>query len=349
VQLNIVGCGIFPNETTIICSTPQTGTGEPETIPGKTVTTAIVLGCDTNGDGIPDLFIDLTNVTPVNANLVQGTIGSLAPSISGTAFPFTCCGGFASLTVTTTFSAGDNNIFNLLVTGGFTESFTCTIDLGTRAPVVISATPSQLDCSVGNDISIPGSCFILPNGTINVTSVFAVDQATGAIIEATNFQIITPQEIDAFFNFGSANAGHTFLIFVSGPNGTSRNLSAPSGTCPAGNEAGVVVTVTCEGGSTTPPTSDAAVITGCSGFSRNSAGTWVVTVTGTNFKAGAAVIIDGQAPKSVKFVPGTQVGNTFTQLLVKGKSVKDLKSGSGTIQVINPGTAASNSFVCDTK
>jgi hypothetical protein len=223
---------------------------------------------------------------------------------------------------------------------------TCTLDLGTRAPVVISATPSEVDCGILEDIKIPGSCFILPNGTINVTSVFAVDQATGAIIEATSFVILSPTEIDAAFNFGSANAGHTFLIFVSGPNGTSRNLSAPSGTCPSGNEQGITVTVTCEGGTTTTPSSNPAVVTACSGFHRNSAGSWELTISGSNFAPGATVTINGAAPKKMVFV-GAQTGSTFSQMLVKGPAVKQLKNGPVTIEVTDPGQPASVPFTCN--
>src|SRR5262249_59954558 len=85
---------------------------------------------------------------------------------------------------------------------------------------------------------------ILPNGTPNVRSVFGVNMATWAqVIQARSLVVLSPTLIDALFCFGSANAGKTFLILASGPNGTSRNLSAASGTCPIGNEQGIQVTV----------------------------------------------------------------------------------------------------------
>src|SRR5207253_8831486 len=83
------------------------------------------------------------------------------------------------------------------------------------------------------------------------TAVFAVDRNNPAnVIQSKNFVIINTNVIDALFDFGGANAGKTFLIYATGPNGTSRNLTAlPPGTptpCPLGNEQGIQVTVTCK-------------------------------------------------------------------------------------------------------
>jgi hypothetical protein len=354
VQVNVVGCGIIPNETTIICQTPEGQTGLAETRNGKTVSSSMVFGCDTTGTGVPDLFFPLSNVTPVSANLIQGTFAvnptvlsaptgdATGPTqLPGTGFPLTCCGGVGVLTTTTTFSAGNNNVFNNLPAGGFALSFMCTIDIGPRAPVVISAQGnSALNCSGPDDINIVGSCFVLPNGVQNVTSVFAVDQATGAIIEATSFTVFGPNQLDAEFNFGSVNAGHTFLIFVSGPNGTSRNLSSPSGTCPAGNEQGVIVTVTCAGGTTTT-TSDAPTLTSCGNLHKNSAGTWLVTLTGTNIVSGATVSVNG-SPAKFKALGGVQTGSAFTEITVKGAAVRKDLPGTVTLQNppgVNAGTA----------
>src|SRR5439155_15325407 len=141
--------------------------------------------CDTNGDGIPEAVIVLTSVTPVNCNLIRATIpvtASFGPN-STTGFPAACCGGVSTILVTTTFTVGDNNVF-----GAFTRVSTCTLALGTRAPVVFSVTPSGGDCSLPiQDLLISGACFTFqqsgpfgPGGataviTQNVTSVFAVD------------------------------------------------------------------------------------------------------------------------------------------------------------------------------
>jgi hypothetical protein len=117
VQLDLVGCGIIPNETTVLCQGATSDTGVPIVRPGKTVTSALVLSCDTTGSGVPNLAIPLTNVIPVNGNLVTGLVTPLT-GLPGTGFPLTCCGGFGTLTLTTTFSAGNNYILNDLQTGG---------------------------------------------------------------------------------------------------------------------------------------------------------------------------------------------------------------------------------------
>ena len=255
VQLNLVGCGFFPNEVTTICQGFQGETGIPIQRAGKTVTTAATLSCDTNGDGIAETTVALVNVTPVSCNLVRATIpvSGFFGATSTSGFPAACCGGAGTITITTTFSSGDNNAF-----GPFTRTVVCAIALGTRAPVVISVSPSSGNCSIPQDLLITGACFII-NGVPNVTSVFAIDRANAATrINATAFFIIDAGVIDAFFNFGSANAGKTFLIFVSGPNGTSRNItSAVAGSpanCPLGNEQGIQVTFTCDSNNPRQPT-----------------------------------------------------------------------------------------------
>src|SRR5437667_6353901 len=77
--------------------------------------------CDTNGDGLPDTTAPLTNVTPLNINLVRGTLAAPGQAIfTGGSFPLSCCGGLANLSLTITFTAGDNNIF-----GPFALTSTC--------------------------------------------------------------------------------------------------------------------------------------------------------------------------------------------------------------------------------
>src|SRR6185436_1600872 len=258
VPLNLVGCGFFPNEVTIICQGFAGDTGQPLQRPGKTVTTTATLACDTNGDGIAESTVALGSVTPVNCNLVTAVINTspLFGTTSTSGFPAACCGGSAVITVTTTFTAGDNNVF-----GPFTRTSTCTLALGTRAPVVFSVTPSNGDCSLPDqDLLISGACFTFTGSTgpvINVTSVFAQDISNPAnVIQAKAFQILAPNLIDAHFAFGSANAGKTFLIFVTGPNGTSRNLTTlPAGSpagCALGNEQGIQVTFKCNAPGTPP-------------------------------------------------------------------------------------------------
>jgi len=355
VQLNLVGCGFLPNEVTTICQGFQSSTGVPLQRPGKTVSTAATLTCDTNGDGIPETTVALTNVTPVSCNLVRATIPISASfgATSTTGFPAACCGGAGVVTVTTTFTDGDNNIF-----GPFTRTAVCALALGTRAPVVISVTPSTGNCAVGQDVLITGACFLI-NGVPNVTSVFAIDRATGARIDAKPFVIIDANLIDAFFQFGSANNGHTFLIFVSGPNGTSRNRTVaqagePAG-CNLGNEQGIQVTFTCSttppvvcppGTPGCPPTIDIPLVNGCR-LDRQANGSFTLEVFGSNIKTGATATVGGVKPKKIKFIE-FETGSTTTFREIR--LVKKVCGGlPGDIKVTNPGAGSQTSapFFCN--
>ena len=318
VTLNIVGCGFTP--------------------------TAIAVTCDTNGDGVPELLIPLKNLTLVNRLLIQATLEPLSAQLPGTAFPLACCGGIAGLTLTRTVGAGDDNVF-----GETSQSVTIAIDLGLRAPVIISASPSDADCSVPQDLLIPGSCFIQPNGQPNVTSVFAVERGNPSnVIFSSRFVILSNNFIDALFDFGAASAGKTFLIFASGPNGTSRNLTAlPEGApedCPLGNEQGIQVTVSCRGSSVsegdTPPPPVAAV-TGCR-VNRSASGVITLDIFGINFRPGATVSINGVSPKKVRFKGGDASG-AFTRIVAKGRVCNNLPSF---IVVTNPGERAGPPFNC---
>jgi hypothetical protein len=239
-EILIAGCGFFPPEVTTICDEEH---GER---PGKTVSTAVTLSCDTNGDGNPDSVMALSDVVTVSDNLIRATLPAL-PNLPGSAFALACCGGPGVVTVTTTFTSGDNNLF-----GPFTRTTSCPVDLGLRAPVVLSVTPSGGDCSILQDVLISGACFVLPQGS--VSRVFAVEfdpntQALdhGNTIDALTFTVLSTNLIDALFDLGG-NPGKTFMIFVTGPGGTSRNLTAgetPAG-CVKGNEQGIQVTFTCQ-------------------------------------------------------------------------------------------------------
>ncbi|HEX8089095.1 MAG TPA: hypothetical protein VF762_09605, partial [Blastocatellia bacterium] len=118
--------------------------------------TAISITCDTNGDGVPELMIPLKDIKVVNSLLVQGTLPALSPQLPGSPFPLACCGGKASLILSRHVGAGDDNVF-----GPFTQTQTCEIDLGVRAPVVISVSPVEGDCSLPQNLLLPGACYVL--------------------------------------------------------------------------------------------------------------------------------------------------------------------------------------------
>jgi hypothetical protein len=310
----------------------------------------MTLACDADGNGVPEAIIALTNVTPLNCNLVRGTISppgvSAGVVLNGTGFPATCCGGIAALTVTTTFTAGDNNIF-----GPFTRTTVCSLDLGVRAPIVFSVTPSDGSCAVLQNLIVTGACFLVPAGVgnptlvPNVTSVFAVQSGNPSnVIQAVAFKILGPNLLDAEFVFGTANAGRTFLIFVSGPNGTSQNLtSLPAGAAGCatgflGNQQGIVVTFTCSTTTQpeTPPNPPVVVqVTSCV-LNRDDAGVFSLDVIGSGFKTGATLTIGGLTPKKIRLrdeVAGS--AGTFRRINAKKRICQGLAAG-GTIIVSNP-------------
>ncbi len=322
VTLDFVGCGFTPTKIEIVC--------------------------DGNADGVPELIIPLKNITIVNRLLLQATIPALSPQLPGTAFPLACCGGVANIILSRTVTDGDDNSF-----GTFTQTQTCQIDLGIRAPVVVSASPSDGDCAVAQNLVIPGSCFLLADGKPNVTSVFAVERGNPShVIQAKNFVILNTNLIDALFDFGAANAGRTFLIFVSGPNGTSRNLSAlPQGAqvgCPLGNEQGIMVTFTCKaptGSGPDPgdaPSTAKTEVTSCA-VERDASGVFTLTIRGRFFKEGAVVAVGGVALKKTKLKDFDTAGDAFTRITGKKKVCKNLP---GLVTVTNPGEAPSPAFTC---
>jgi hypothetical protein len=323
VTLDIIGCGFTP--------------------------TTIAIGCDTNADGLSDISIPLKDIKIINGHLLQATIPSLATT-PGTAFPLVCCGGITTITLSRTVTAGDDNVF-----GGFTQRVVCSIDLGIRAPVVISATPAEADCTQGQNLLIPGACF-LTDGKPNVTSVFAVEVGNpNNVIQANNFVILTSNLIDAFFQLGAGGAGKTFLLFVSGPNGTSRNLTAlpanaPSG-CPLGNEQGVEVTFRCKGTGSTPDPGggstapSAAVISSCR-VDREDDGSFTLSVFGRGIREGSTVTVGGVIPKKVKLRDPDPVDHNFTRITVRKKFCESLP---GSILITDPNGLSSTPAMCNAR
>lgn len=308
---------------------------------------SIQIVCDTNADGVPELSIPLKDVTIVNSLLTRARLSALGPALPGTPFPLACCGGKANVVLSLTVTEGDNNIF-----GTFTLTQTVEIDLGQRAPVIISASPSTADCAVPQNLIIPGSCFLLADGKPNVTSVFAVDRNNSAtVIQSKAFVIVNTNLIDALFDFGAANAGKTFLIYATGPNGTSRNLTAlPEGTplpCPLGNEQGVQVTVTCKatggsgGSGDTPPIQPQA--DRCE-LQRDAVGNFSLIISGGKYPANSTLTIGGVSPKKVKMQNQDSVTGMYQRILVKKKFCGGLP---GDVRIIDSAGQQVMAFFCN--
>jgi hypothetical protein len=292
-------------------------------------------------------MIPLKNIKAFSGLLVQATLPALSPQLPGSPFPLACCGGKASLILSRHIGAGDDNVF-----GPFTQTQTCEIDLGMRAPVVISVSPAEGDCSISQNLLLPGACYILADGKPNVTSVFAVDRDNPSnVIQATRFVILNSNLIDAHFDFGPASAGKTFLIFASGPNGTSRNLTslpagAPAG-CPLGNEQGVAVTLTCKarsntGGTPTAPPAPPALAS-CK-LERSPSGSFTLELSGFAFTKGMSVTVGDISARNIKFKdPDPSNSQAFGRVILKGKVCKGLP---GAIVIVQPDGSQMPPFFC---
>jgi hypothetical protein len=157
--------------------------------------------------------------------------------------------------------------------------------------------------------------------------------------------------IDAYFEFGATSAGKTFLIYASGPNGTSRNMtSLPPGApvgCPAGNEQGIEVTFTCT--SVAPPPVDPApgsfaIISSCR-VERDAAGVFSLIISGRHFKEGATVTIGGVTPKKLKIKNADpNEPGSFLTIVARGRVCNGLP---GAIIITNPNELPSLAVQCN--
>ncbi|HJQ22682.1 MAG TPA: hypothetical protein VKA60_02125 [Blastocatellia bacterium] len=317
VTLDFVGCNVIPGSINIVC--------------------------DTNADGVPELMIPLKNVTLINPLLVRATVPALGPQLPGTPFPLACCGGKANAVLSQTVTAGDDNIF-----GTYTITQTVEIDLGQRAPVVISTAPSSLDCAVAQNLIVPGACFLLGDGKPNVTAVFAVERGNPAnVVQSKAFVIVNTNVIDALFDFGAANAGKTFLIYAAGPNGTSRNLTAlPEGTptpCPLGNEQGVQVTVTCRAAASGGDPGSVPLVDHCE-LERDAAGAFSLVITGGKYPADSTLTIGGIAPKKVKVQDLDSATGMYLKIIARKKVCTGLP---GNVVITSPTGGRVTAFFCN--
>ena len=85
-----------------------------------------------------------------------------------------------------------------------------------------------------------------------------------------------------------------------------------------------------------------AVVTGCK-LDRAESGAFILDVTGTNIKAGAAVTVGGVTPKKIKVLEVEQGTTNPTKLRLKKKVCSGLP---GNVIITNPGAAASQPFNC---
>jgi hypothetical protein len=241
----------------------------------------------------------------------QPTVTSVSPSTGPTA------GGTAVTITGTNFAAGATVTFgstaatNVVVVSS--TSITATTPAGTAGAVTVTVNNSG-----GRSGSLAtGFTYVVGPGVSNVSpSTGPVAGGTAVTITGTNFAS------GATVAFGSAAATNVVVV-------SSTSITA---TTPAGTAGAVTVTVTLNGQSGSLASGFTYIglptVTSVSPNSGSTLGQTAVTITGTNFAAGATVTFGGAAATSVVVVNST----TITALTPVGNA------GSVTVAVTNVGS-----------
>jgi hypothetical protein len=243
--------------------------------------------------------VTVTNPGSQSGSLTNGytyvvvpTVSSVSPS-SGTTL-----GGTAVTITGTNFAAGAGVTFggaaatNVVVVNGTT--ITATTPAGSAGAVTVTVTVNGQSGSLAN-----GFTYIAPPTVSSVSpSSGTTLGGTAVTITGTNFAA------GATASFGGAAATNVVVV----------NSTTITATTPAGSAGAVTVTVTVNGqnGSLTNGYTYVVVptITSVSPNNGPPAGGTAVTITGTNFAAGATVTFGGTAATNVVVVNGTTITAT---------------------------------------
>ena len=247
----------------------------------------------TNTDGQSgNLSNGYTYVSPNPAPTISGISPNTGPSLGGTPVTITGTGFLAGATVT----FGAKLATNVTVV----NSTSITATSPSNNPGVVAILVTNTDGQSGS----------LANGFtyIAAPTVSSVSPSSGPVAGGTAVTITgTNFAVGASVTFGSAAATNVTVV-----NGTTITATSPAGSAGA-----VTVTVTNSGGQSgslnngfTYTTATAPTVSSVSPRSGPVAGGTAVTITGTNFAAGASVTFGGTAATNVVFVSGTQVTAT---------------------------------------
>src|SRR5712692_6340485 len=246
---------------------------------------------------------------------VYGLFSSL-PTVTGVAPNNGPVAGGTAVTITgTNFAAGAT------VTFGGTAATNVVVVSGTQ---ITATTPAGSAGAVTVTVTVNGQPGSLPNGFTYVVpaTVSSVSPNSGSTAGGTAVTITgTNFAAGATVTFGGTAT--TSVVVVSGTQITA--------TTPAGSAGAVTVTVTVNGQPGSLPNGFTyvvpATVSSVSPNSGSTAGGTAVTITGTNFAAGATVTFGGTAATSVVVVSGTQITATTPAHA----------AGAVTVTVTNPG------------
>ena len=301
--------GVSPNTGTTAGGTSVTITGTnfaagaTVTVGGTAATSVVVVSgtsitAKTPAGSAGPVTVTVT-VSGQSGSLASGFTYVVTPSVTSVSPNSGSTTGGTGVTITgTNFAAGATVTFggtaatNVVVVSG--TSITATTPAGTAGPVTVTVTVSGQSGSLASGFTYVAT----PTVTSLSPNTGTTAGGTGVTITGTNFAA------GATVTVGGAAA--TSVVVVSGTSITA--------TTPAGTAGPVTVTVTVSGQSGSLASGFTYVVTpsvtSVAPNSGTTAGGTSVTITGTNFAAGATVTFGGTAATNVVVVSGTSITAT---------------------------------------
>jgi hypothetical protein len=284
---------------------------------GVTVVNSTTITATTPAGSAGAVTVTVTNTNGLSGSLASGftylappTVTSVSPS-SGT-----MAGGTAVTITGTNFASGATVTFGGTAATGVTvvnsTTITATTPAGSAGAVTVTVTVS------GQNGSLSGGYTYVVAPTVTSVSPNNGPAAGGTAVTITGTN---------FASGATVSFGGTAATAVSVVNSTTITATTPAGSAGAVT---VKVTVNSQSGSLTNGFTYvvAPTVTGVSPSSGTTAGGTTITITGTNFTAGATVTVGGTAATGVTVVNST----TITATTPAGDA------GAVTVTVTNPGS-----------
>jgi hypothetical protein len=281
------------------------------------VTNSTTITATTPAHAAGSVAVTVTNSNGLSGNLATGFTYVAQPTVTGVSPNSGTTAGGTAVTIT-----GTNFVAGAGVTFGGTAATNVAV---LNSTTITATTPAGSAGAVTVTVTVSGQSGSLANGYTYVVAptVTSVSPNNGPAAGGTSVTITgTNFAAGATVTFGGTGATNVAVV----------NSTTITATTPAGSAGAVTVTVTVNGqsGSLTngftyvvPPT-----VTSVSPSSGTTAGGTAVTITGTNFAAGATVTFGSAAASNVVVVSGTQITATTPAA----------SAGAVTVTVTNPGS-----------
>ena len=306
-----------PTVTSVSPSSGTTAGGTAVTITG----TNFVAGATATFSGTAATNVVVVNSTTITATTPAGSAGTVTVTVSVSGQSGSLASGFTYVVVPTVTSVSPNNG---PVAGGTAVTITGA-NLASGAAVTFGSAAAT-NVAVVNSTTITATTPAGSAGAVTVT--VTVNSQSGSL--ANGFTYIAPPTVTAINPNTGTTAGGT-AVTITGTNfatgatvtfgGTAAtnvavvNSATITATTPAGSAGAVTVTVTNPGSLSGSLTNGYTYVVGptVTSVSPNNgptAGGTAVTITGTNFAAGATVTLGGTAATNVVVVNSTTIAAT---------------------------------------